>query len=45
MLGVTATGDSLEEAIRAAYRGVGHIRFEGMQFRTDIGKRLLASGV
>lgn len=45
VLGVTAASATLEGAIREAYRGVGHIEFEGMQFRTDIGKRLLASGV
>jgi phosphoribosylamine--glycine ligase len=45
VLGVTAAGDSIAVAIRKAYRGVSHIRFEGMQFRTDIGKQLMASGV
>jgi phosphoribosylamine--glycine ligase len=41
VLGVTALGDDLEEAIRRAYRAVGHIRFEGMQYRKDIGARAL----
>jgi phosphoribosylamine--glycine ligase len=41
VLGVTAVGDDLEEAIRRAYRAVGHIRFEGMQYRKDIGARAL----
>jgi phosphoribosylamine--glycine ligase len=39
VLGVTAVGDDLAAAITAAYEGVGHIRFEGMHFRTDIGRR------
>jgi phosphoribosylamine---glycine ligase len=41
VLGVTAGGDSLRDAIRHAYNGVRHIHFEGMQFRTDIGEHLL----
>jgi phosphoribosylamine--glycine ligase len=45
VLGVTATGDSVAEAIRKAYQGVASIHFEGMQFRTDIGRQLMASGV
>jgi phosphoribosylamine--glycine ligase len=45
VLGVTATGDNLERAIRKVYQGVARIHFEGMQFRTDIGKHLMASGV
>ncbi|MFL6450844.1 MAG: phosphoribosylamine--glycine ligase [Bryobacteraceae bacterium] len=40
VLGVTATGANLQAAIRNAYRGVAYIQFDGMQFRTDIGKRL-----
>jgi len=42
VLGVTALGDSLRQAQRAAYAAVDEIRFEGMQFRTDIGYRALA---
>lgn len=45
VLGVTATGDTLQTAIGNAYRGVAPIRFEGMQFRTDIGKHLMTFGV
>jgi phosphoribosylamine--glycine ligase len=37
VLGVTARGTTLSEAIAAAYRGVEAIRFEGMQYRRDIG--------
>ncbi len=38
VLGVTACGDSLENALDKAYKAVDKISFEGMQFRTDIGK-------
>jgi phosphoribosylamine--glycine ligase len=37
VLGVTATGESLESALAAAYHAVGNIRFEGMHYRKDIG--------
>lgn len=36
VLGVTATGRSIEEARENAYRGVEKISFPGMQFRGDI---------
>jgi phosphoribosylamine---glycine ligase len=39
VLGVTATGDSLEEALGSAYEAMGRISFEGMVFRRDIGRR------
>jgi phosphoribosylamine--glycine ligase len=41
VLGVTALGDSLRQAQRAAYGAVAAIRFDGMQYRTDIGHRAL----
>ena len=41
VLGITATGNSLAEAIATAYRGVDKVHFEGMHFRTDIAKRAL----
>ena len=41
VLGVTALGDSLRQAQRAAYAAVAAIRFDGMQYRTDIGHRAL----
>ena len=41
VLGVTATGENLQTAIRYAYRGVEQVHFEGMQFRTDIGKHVM----
>ena len=41
VLGVTALGDSLRQAQRAAYAAIGAVRFDGMQYRTDIGHRAL----
>jgi phosphoribosylamine---glycine ligase len=41
VLGVTAVADSLEEALKRAYEGMGKISFEGMYFRRDIGHRAL----
>ena len=39
VLCVTALGDSVKQAQRAAYAAVGEIRFAGMQYRHDIGHR------
>ncbi len=37
VLSVTATGETLAEAIDLAYRAAGRIHFEGVHFRSDIG--------
>jgi phosphoribosylamine--glycine ligase len=42
VLCVTALGDSVRQAQRAAYGAIAEIRFAGMQFRSDIGHRALA---
>ncbi len=42
VLGVTATGTGLAEALRRAYRAVAAIGFEGAQYRRDIGQKGLA---
>jgi phosphoribosylamine--glycine ligase len=42
VLCVTALGDSVRQAQRAAYGAIAAIRFDGMQFRTDIGHRAVA---
>jgi phosphoribosylamine--glycine ligase len=42
VLCVTALGDSVRQAQRAAYAAVAQVRFAGMQFRTDIGHRAIA---
>jgi len=39
VLCVTALGDSLKMARARAYEAVDQIRFDGMQFRRDIGHR------
>jgi phosphoribosylamine--glycine ligase len=38
VLGVTATGNTLNVALEKAYEAVGKIQFEGMHYRKDIGK-------
>lgn len=38
VLGVTATGNSLDAALEKAYEAAGKIRFAGMHYRRDIGK-------
>ena len=40
VLAVTASGDTVQEARNRAYEAVGVIKFDGMQFRTDIGESL-----
>lgn len=37
----TATAATLEEAVAKAYKGVGCIHFDGMQYRKDIAGRAL----
>ena len=41
VLGVTAAGDSLKEALARAYQAMAEIHFEGMYYRRDIGHRAL----
>ena len=41
VLGVTATADTLEEAVDAAYEKVGRIAFENAYYRKDIGAKAL----
>ena len=43
VLTVTALGDNLSAAQRRAYAVAENVRFEGMQFRRDIGHRALAA--
>lgn len=38
VLGVTATGEDLASALSTAYEAAGKIKFDGMQYRRDIGK-------
>ncbi len=40
VLAITATGDTLDLALSRAYKAIDVVKFEGMQYRTDIGRRL-----
>jgi phosphoribosylamine--glycine ligase len=40
VLNITSTGANLAEAIQKAYKAVSLIYFEGMHYRTDIGRRV-----
>jgi phosphoribosylamine--glycine ligase len=42
VLGVTALGVNLDAAVTRAYQAVSKIKFDGMHYRTDIGKLALA---
>jgi phosphoribosylamine--glycine ligase len=42
VLCVTALGDSVRQAQRAAYGAIAALHFDGMQYRTDIGHRALS---
>jgi phosphoribosylamine--glycine ligase len=41
VLGVTALGNTMQEAQRRAYAAMGRIHFEGMHYRKDIGHQAL----
>jgi len=41
VLGVTARGANIAEAVREAYHGVREVSWDGMHYRTDIGHRAL----
>ena len=43
VLGVTAVGPNLAVALDTVYEAVGHIQWEGRQFRRDIGVKALAA--
>lgn len=40
VMSVTATGETVEAARFAAYQAVGSVRFEGMQYRSDIAESI-----
>ena len=42
VLAATSAGKTLEDALKSAYRIMSSIKFEGMQYRSDIGHRALA---
>jgi phosphoribosylamine---glycine ligase len=41
VLGVSASGDTLDQALGRAYQALAEIQFEGMYYRRDIGHRAL----
>lgn len=41
VLGITAIGETYQDAITKVYDAVGCVKFEGMQYRTDIGRKSL----
>lgn len=41
VLGVTASGIDINEAVKTAYKAIERIRFEGMHFRRDIASKAL----
>jgi phosphoribosylamine--glycine ligase len=43
VLCVTGWGESIPQALKSAYTAVGPIRFEGMQYRKDIGRLAVTS--
>ena len=43
VLGVTATAETLPEAITRAYQAVEHVHFANAYYRKDIGQRALAA--
>jgi len=45
VLGVTASGETVKEAIANAYQAVDKISFKDMHYRKDIGKRALDRGL
>ncbi len=44
VLGVTATGETFDEAIASSYEAITCIQFEGMYYRKDIGHRVGGAG-
>jgi phosphoribosylamine--glycine ligase len=43
VLGVTAAAPDLERSLSLVYEALGRIKFEGMYYRRDIGRRSLVS--
>lgn len=39
VLGITAIGDTLDQALDSSYRAVKQINFDGAHYRTDIGRK------
>ncbi len=44
VLGVTAIGETLQEALNRAYEAIRYIKFKSMQYRKDIGAKAIVMG-
>jgi phosphoribosylamine--glycine ligase len=44
VFGLTAWADGMDTALKKVYESVGKVKFEGMQYRRDIGQRMSANG-
>ena len=44
VLGITAIGKTLKEALNRAYEAISYIKFNGMQYRKDIGAKAISMG-
>jgi len=44
VLGVTAAGKTLQEALGEAYEAIKYVKFDGMQYRKDIGVKAISMG-
>ncbi len=44
VLGITATGKTVKQALETAYHSINHNIFTGVQYRTDIGASALTAG-
>jgi phosphoribosylamine--glycine ligase len=45
VLGVTGLGENIPEAIKTTYQAVKKIKWDGVHYRTDIGRKALGRGV
>ncbi|MEK6677935.1 MAG: phosphoribosylglycinamide synthetase C domain-containing protein, partial [Nitrospirota bacterium] len=43
VLGVTASGIDINEAVKTAYKAIEKIKFEGMHYRKDIASKALTA--
>ena len=44
VLGITAIGETLQETLNRAYEAIRQIKFKGMQYRKDIGAKIISMG-
>ena len=44
VFGVTAVGETIQESLNRAYEAIRYIKFKNMQYRKDIGAKVIAKG-